>query len=309
MALGGSDLNLLLSLKVLLEEGNVTRAGQRLRMGQSTMSAALARLRRRFDDELLVRSGRDYELTPFARDLLPDVQRAVRLMGSALQLEEGFDPATSERTFRLVMSDYAIAVVHKPLVRLVEAEAPGVRLRINHLTPDAKFSDHTLIDNDVLVAPQGFGFVGDARPLWRDRMIVLADRRNSRLTDGRLTLDDLAELPHAVAHFGPTTMPPEERTLGELGIERRVALQVYGFLPLLFVIRGTDMVAVLPEKLAHLMLRENDTLVIVEPPFGEVVLAESYWYAHHRLADPAHRWLFGRLEAVHKELTRTAGPS
>ena len=91
MSLGGTDLNLLLPLKVLLEEGNVTRAGQRLDLSQPAMSAALARLRRRFDDELLVRSGRDYELTPFAQDLLPEVQHAARLMGRALHLEDDFD--------------------------------------------------------------------------------------------------------------------------------------------------------------------------------------------------------------------------
>ena len=130
MTLGGTDLNLLLSLKVLLEEGNVTRAGQRLELSQPAMSAALARLRRRFDDELLVRAGRDYELTPFARDLLPEVQHAVRLMARALQLEDEFDPATSERSFRLAMSDYAIAVVHEPLLRLIGATAP-------RRTPDA----------------------------------------------------------------------------------------------------------------------------------------------------------------------------
>ena len=96
MALGGTDLNLLLPLKVLLEEGNVTRAGQRLELSQPAMSAALARLRRRFDDELLVRAGRDYELTPFARDLLPEVQHAVRLLARALNLEDEFDPATSD---------------------------------------------------------------------------------------------------------------------------------------------------------------------------------------------------------------------
>src|SRR5215471_12155186 len=145
MALGGTDLNLLLPLKVLLEEGNVTKAGQRLALSQPAMSAALARLRRRFDDELLVRAGRDYELTPFARDLLPEVQHAVRLVGAALNLEEEFEPRTSRRTFRLTMSDYAIAVVHEPLVRLVEAEAPGVRLTIDHLGPDSSSSDRILV--------------------------------------------------------------------------------------------------------------------------------------------------------------------
>ncbi|HET8987936.1 MAG TPA: LysR family transcriptional regulator [Humibacillus sp.] len=302
MALGGTDLNLLLPLKVLLEEGNVTRAGQRLNLSQPAMSAALARLRRRFDDELLVRAGRDYELTPFARDLLPEVQHAVRLMGRALDLEEPFDPATSDRCFRLSMSDYAIAVLHEPLVRRISAAAPGIRLIIEHLGPDARSSDRVLLDFDALVAPLGFGFPGESRPLWRDRMVVMIDRRNPRLVDGSLTMADLAELPHAVAAFGPGILTPVDRAFGEAGIDRRIMLQVFGFLPLPFVIRGTDMVAVVPEKLARIHAGPDSDLVVVEPPFGEVVLAEGYWFAADRLSDPAHRWLFDRLDETADEL-------
>jgi len=305
MALGGTDLNLLLPLKVLLEEGNVTRAGQRLELSQPAMSAALARLRRRFDDELLVRAGRDYELTPFARDLLPEVQHALRLMGAALHLEEEFDPATSSRTFRLAMSDYAIAVVHEPLVRLVEAEAPGVRLSIGQLGTDLTTSPTSLIEHDALIAPMGFGFPGESRPLWRDRMVVIADRSNPRLADGRLTLEDLTVLPHAAAAFGPGVLTPVDRAFGELGINPRIALTVYGFLPLLFVIEGTDMVAVVPELLARMKVRDDGPLVQVEPPFDDVVLAEGYWFDHDRLSDPAHRWLFGRLDAVREEIAVT----
>ena len=160
VALGGTDLNLLLPLKALLEEGNVTRAGQRLGLSQPAMSAALARLRRRFNDELLTRDGREYELTSFAVDLLPEVQHAVRLMEGALRVVDGFDPARSERTFRLVMSDYAIAVVHEPLVSRVNELAPGVRLSIDPMTPQTRTSDHVLLDYDALVAPLGFGFAG-----------------------------------------------------------------------------------------------------------------------------------------------------
>ncbi|HET6940495.1 MAG TPA: LysR family transcriptional regulator [Nocardioides sp.] len=302
MALGGTDLNLLLPLKVLLEEGNVTRAGQRLELSQPAMSAALARLRRRFDDELLVRSGRDYELTPFARDLLPEVQLALRLMGAALQLEDEFDAATSERTFRLAMSDYAIAVVHEPLVRLVEQEAPGVRLSIEHLGPGVRESPTALIEYDALIAPLGIGFLGESRPFWRDRMVVIADRANPRLVDGRLTLEDLAELPHAAAGFGPGVLTPVDRAFGELHIDRKIVLQVYGFLPLAFVIEGTDLVAVVPQRLARMLVRDGGPLAEVELPFEELVLAEGYWFGADRLSDPAHRWLFGRLDAVRQEL-------
>src|SRR6476469_8419896 len=283
MTLGGTDLNLLLSLKVLLEEGNVTRAGQRLELSQPAMSAALARLRRRFDDELLVRAGRDYELTPFAKDLLPEVQHAVRLLGRALHLEDEFDPSTSRRVFHLSMSDYAIAVVHEPLLRLIRESAPGVRLSIENLGPHSRASDRVLLDNDALIAPLGFGFPGESRPLWKDRMVLLADRGNARLGADGFTLQDLAELPHAVPSFGPGVLTPADRAFGELGIERHVALQVAGFLPLPFVIAGTSMVALVPEKLARIHTRVDSPVVQVEPPFDEVVLAEGYWFAGDRL--------------------------
>jgi DNA-binding transcriptional LysR family regulator len=283
MALGGTDLNLLVCLKVLLEEGNVTRAGHRLDLSQPAMSAALARLRRRFDDELLVRAGRDYELTPFARDLLPEVQHSVRLMGRALHLEDEFDPATSERLFRMAMSDYAIAVVHQPLVQLISEAAPGVHLVIEHLGADARTDDRVLLDYHALIAP-------------------MADRRNPLLGDHGLSLDDLRRLPHAVAAFGPGILTPVDRVFGELDIDRRIALHVAGFLPLPFVIEGTEMVAVVPEKLARIHLRPDGDLVLVEPAFGEVALMEGYWFAPDRLSDPAHRWLFAQLDQLAVEL-------
>lgn len=300
--LGGTDLNLLLPLRVLLEEANVTRAGHRLQLSQPAMSAALARLRRRFDDELLVRSGRDYVLTPLARELLPEVQQAVRLVTRALRLDEAFDPATSERSFRLAMSDYAIAVVLEPLLRSISAAAPGVRLRIEPVGPDAPANDRVLLENDALVAPLGFGFPGEARPLWRDRMVLLADRSHPRLEDGRLTLEDLGDLPHAVAAFGPRTLTSVDRAFEELGVHRRVTLQVAGFLPLPFVIEGTEMVAVVPEKLARLHVRPGGGLTTVEAPLGDLVLAEGYWFTRDRLSDPAHRWLFAQLDGLADEL-------
>jgi DNA-binding transcriptional LysR family regulator len=135
-------------------------------------------------------------------------------------------------------------------------------------------------------------------------MVLIADRGNPRLVDGALTLQDLAELPHAVPSFGPGVLTPADRAFGELGIERRVALQVTGFLPLPFVIAGTSMVALVPEKLARIHTRVDSPVVLVEPPFDEVVLAEGYWFAGDRLSDPAHRWFFDRLDELAREISR-----
>lgn len=305
MGLGGADLNLLLPLKVLLEEGNVTRAGHRLELSQPAMSSTLARLRRRFDDELLVRTGREYELTPFARELLPEVQQAVRLLASALDVEEVFEPLVSSREFRLAMSDYAVAVLHGPLVRMLELQAPSVRLVIERLGPETQAPERLLHDVDAVVAPLGLQLPGLSRPLWRDRLVLIADRDNPRLDAGTLQLQDLAELPYAAASFGPGVVTVDDRALVEAGVERDVVLRVFGYLPLPFVVAGTDMVAFVPELLARLHTGDSGRLVLVEPPVGDlrgVPLVEGYWFAPDRRHDPAHRWLFDRLDAVGRQV-------
>ena len=304
MALGGMDLNLLTCLKVLLEESNVTRAGRRLQMGQPAMSVALAKLRRRFDDELLTRRGRDYELTPLAAELLPEVQEAVRLVNAALQIEEDFDPSTSERLFRFTMSDYAIAVVHDPLLSRIRELAPHIRLQVDPLGPDLRGSERVLVDYDILIGPLGYGFPGQSRLLWQDRFVCLVDARNPRLTEAGLTLEDLAVLPHAVATFGRGNLTPVDRAFDEQRIERRVEVQVSGWLPLPFVIEGTDMVAVAPERLARIHAAPHGPLVLVEPPFGHVELIEGYWFAASRLSDAAHRWLFQQFDEVAEILSK-----
>ncbi|MBB2891878.1 LysR family transcriptional regulator [Flexivirga oryzae] len=302
MGLGGTDLNLLVAMQALLEEGNVTNAGKRLELSQPAMSGALAKLRRRFDDELLTRSGRDYELTPLARELLPQVQRAVHLLGRAMQVEEEFDPATSTRLFRLTMSDYAIAVLHEPLMAVISAQAPHLRLQIDKMGPDLRASERVLVDYDVMVGPQGFGFLGENRPLWRDRMVCLVDRGNPRLRNGRLELADLRALSYAVGEFGPGNLTPADRAAAELGLDRRVSVQVSGWLPLPFVIQGTDMVAVLPDRLARMVIGPGTTLTVADSPFDDVPLVEGYWFAPSRLDDPAHCWLFDRLDETREAL-------
>jgi DNA-binding transcriptional LysR family regulator len=120
------DLNLLVALGALLEERNLTRAGEKTNMSQPAMSGALARLRRHFDDELLVRDGRQYQLTPLAHRLLPDVRDALRQVERTLEARPEFDLA-STRTFSLAMSDYAVTVLVDPLLRRVQELAPGSR--------------------------------------------------------------------------------------------------------------------------------------------------------------------------------------
>jgi DNA-binding transcriptional LysR family regulator len=304
MSLGGTDLNLLNALRVLLEEVNVTHAGRRLNMGQPAMSGALARLRRQFGDELLVRSGRDYELTPMAQDLLPVVQRAQRLLSEALMIGEAFEPPTSRRVFRFALSDYALAVLYEPLMRRISAQAPNLSLEFDPISADARESDREILDHDVLIGPMGYGFPGIEEMFFRDHMVCIVDKGNTRLTDAELTLESLSQLPHAIATFGRNNLTPADRILGELGVTRRVQVAVTGWMALPFVIEGTDMVAVVPSRLAERFCTPDGPIAVIEPPFGDVDLIEGFWCQEAKLAEPAQQWLVSVLRDVAVELIR-----
>jgi DNA-binding transcriptional LysR family regulator len=290
MAIGGVDLNLLVTLRALLEEGNVTHAGCRVGMSQPAMSIALGRLRRHYKDELLVRSGRDYSLTPLAKALLPSVQESLRLIESALDLSDGFVPASSSRTFSILLSDYSIMVLIEPLLRRVHEQAPDVGLELSPIPPDMQESERGLLQHDLLIAPMGFRFLGRSEVIFRDRFVCIVDPGNSRLRDGWLSLEDLGKLPHAAATFGHSGLNPAERALDELGVARHVQVTTVGWLSLPFVVAGTDLVAVLPERLARRVAAAAG-VTVAEPPFGRVELVEAAWWHPMRTADPALAWL------------------
>ena len=147
MAFGGVDLNLLVILQALLEEGSVTRAGIRVGMPQPTVSTALARLRRHYKDELLVRSGNGYALTPLARSLLPSVQESMRLIGEAFSLENSQQPPASSRKFTISLSDYSVVLLGDLLLHREHELAPEIHVEMCRVTPE------TFEESDRWAAP------------------------------------------------------------------------------------------------------------------------------------------------------------
>lgn len=290
MSVGGVDLNLLVTLRALLEEENVTHAGARLGMSQPSMSIALGRLRRHYKDELLVRHGRGYCLTPLARTLLPSVAESLRLMDAAFGNSDAFVPAKSDRVFSITLSDYSISVLIEPLLRRVHDQAPMVGLELSPIPPDMQESDRGLREHDLLIGPMGFAFPGESELIFRDRFVCIVDPANPRLRNGWLSLEDLGALPHATATFGHSKPNPAERVLEELGVRRHVQVTVSGWLPLPFVVAGTDQVAIVPERLAR-RVAEPAGVAVAEPPFGLVELIEAAWWHPGRSADPALLWL------------------
>lgn len=288
MVSGETDLNLLVALRALLEEANVTRAGARIGSGQSTMSSALARLRTLFHDELLVRVGRDYELTPLARQILPQIQLTLPLVAQALGQDEPFDPATSRRTFRIQVSDFS-AVVLGPVLALAQAEAPGIRFDTLRLPAAPTDAMRDLLANDFVVAPPGIGIEVDSMDLFRDDYVVVADRDNPVIAGGTISLEDFLASPFIRCDFGRAHITAAERRMHELDLHPRVRVTTSTLLSIPLTVSGTALIGVVPSRLAADSAAVTGT-VWAPTPFPRAELIQRLWWHRAHAHDPGHVW-------------------
>ena len=299
--LRGADLNLLVALGALLEQRNLTRAGERINMSQPAMSAVLARLRKHFDDELLVRVGRGYVLTPLAARTLPLAQEALRQAEAALEVPPDFDPATSARQLSISISDYAMTVMLAPLLELLRRRAPFIGVEVDPLPRDSDDTESYLQRRDLLIGGLGLGIPGRRQVVFRDRFVCIADRHNPRAARGSLTLDEVAGARHAAANFGRGTVTPPERALLPRGIQPDNAVIVPGLLPVPFAVAGTRLIAFVPERLARRCAGPLG-LVIVDVDWEPPELVEAAHWHPGRSTDPTLQWLRGILREVSSAL-------
>jgi DNA-binding transcriptional LysR family regulator len=297
MALGGIDLNLLVILQALLEEGNVTRAGMRLGMPQPAVSNALGRLRRHYRDELLLRSGNGYDLTPLARSLLPSVRESTRLIGQTFFPGQADQPPVGDRMFTICLSDYSMTVLGEPLLRRVHDLAPDASIQLRLATSELADGDRGLLGYDLLIGPPRLVSTGQPEVIMRDRLVYVADPANPRLRDGGFTVEDLAALPHAAARFPDSGSDPAAMALLRHGIAANVVLTTGGWLTLPFLVAGTDLVAAVPERLAR-RTGAAAGVMIVEPPLGIMELVEAAWWHPLHATDLPLTWLRGIVAEI-----------
>ncbi|WP_031044100.1 LysR family transcriptional regulator [Streptomyces sp. NRRL F-5650] len=304
MNLSSLDLNLVVALRALLEERNVTRAGRRVGLSQPAMSAALSRLRRHFDDDLLARVGGHYELTALGQMLLDRVSTAYDLLERLFASQADFDPARESREFRLLASDYAVAVFGAELARVVHREAPGIRLRFTQTpTTVVDDTDTLLSTTDGLLMPHGVISDFPATDLYEDRWVFLVAEEHPSVGD-RLTREDLARLPWVT--YQRTYDAPAVRQLGMLGVEPRVEVSVDGFQIMPLLVSGTRRIALVQARLARL-LAPLAAVRVLEPPYEAVPLREAMWWHPVHTHDAAHLWLRETAARVGRRMAEGSG--
>ena len=289
------DLNLLVTLDVLLAEGSVARAGRRLRLSPSAMSRALARLRDATGDPLRVRAGRDLVPTPRAVELRERVYQLVQEAEAVLRPVGKLNVKEMVRTFALRSSEGFVENFGPRLITRVNEEAPGVRLRfVPKIDKDGALLRDGMIDLETGVVGEAMSPELRAQALFRDRFIGVVRTEHS-LSQGRITLARYAEGRHILVSRGRKEKGAIDEALKSAGFEREIATIVGGFATAVALVRDSDLIASVPEKHTE-SLRTG--LYSFPLPLAVPEITVSLLWHPRQDADPAHRWLRGLVREI-----------
>ncbi|KRR24314.1 LysR family transcriptional regulator [Bradyrhizobium lablabi] len=304
MRFKGLDLNLLVALDALMTERNLTAAARSINLSQPAMSAAVARLRAYFRDELFTMRGRELVPTPRAERLAAPIREALVHIQLSIISRDTFNPAKSDRRFRILLSDFMTVVFFRRILDRVAQEAPAVRFEF---LPFIDEPDELLRRGEVdfLVLPELF--MSSAHPkatLFEETLVCVGCRTNKQLSR-QLTFDKYISMGHVAAKFGQTLRPNiEEWFLLEHGLKRRIEVAVQGFTMIPPMLSGTERIATMPSRLAQ-HFAKTMPLRIVETPLPLPAFTEAIqWPALHN-TDPASIWM---RRIMLQEATRMASP-
>lgn len=297
MRFKGLDLNLLQTLAVLIERESVTRAAEQLHISQPALSAALARLRRHFDDPLLVPFGRQMRATPFALEIKGPLTNLLTEIDALVGRSAQFDPVAAQRTFRVMASDFILLAVLGPLLPRLEAEAPGIRIE----TVPPGDAGLAMIDSgeiDLFISPPQFLHPGHpVTPLFEDEHVV-AGWRDNPLVQRPLDRATMAEAQFVSVQLGRSNgLSFAESELARAGLPLRRSLMVpyFGAVPHLLI--GTGRLAVLQRRLVEQVAR--DLPLVWQPlPVAIPLMAESAQVHRTRASDAALNWLIDALRTT-----------
>jgi DNA-binding transcriptional LysR family regulator len=296
MNLANLDLNLLVALEALLVEESVGRAARRVGLSQPAMSHALNRLRGLLGDPLLVRVGARMQPTLRAEAMREPLREALEKVRGVLRTE-AFDPRTSERTFRVLMSDYASGVVLAPLLLRLRREAPLVKVEVcpwhgrrGDLLEAARAADAALTCETEL--PGGF----HRQRLYTDRDAIAVRRGHPRLK-ALSAVDEFLAADHVAVVEREFSEDPVDAWLRGEGRTRRIALEVPHYVQALHLVARTDLVAVIPERLIRAYAAAL-SLRALPVPIDAGTFDEHLLHPTRTHADSGCAWFRGVLREV-----------
>jgi DNA-binding transcriptional LysR family regulator len=308
MNLAAIDLNLLVAFEALITERNVTRAGQRIGLGQPAMSAALARLRTIFRDELLVRvPGAPMRPTAKAQALHAPISEILARVRHVFDAETDFDPSAARAVFRIATGDHPATLVLPRFIEALSEAAPHIDVRVFALDKRDGFErvDHGEID--LLIGSfRNLPKRIRRQRLYTDGYVCIARSGNRHLEpDGDITLEGYVAAPHVLMTLAADDRGIVDEVLAQQGLRRRVAVTVSDFHLVPRIVARTDMIGHLPRRIATELARGFD-LVLLPPPVPLPPWNVDVFWGGVSDAEPAAKWLRTRLFEIGRAIEAEA---
>lgn len=295
--LAALDLGLLRVFEALMTERQVTRAARRLNLTQSAVSNALARLRLLFDDELFIRTARGMEPTMLATEIARPIIAALDNLRGALTKAASFDPASATVTFRLAMSEYAELVLAPRLIGRLRALAPSAHLAIRHAEKEdaLRLIEEDAVELAIGMLPKGAPQMSQAS-LLKDRLVTLLRRDHPAAK--RLTRQRFLDFPHILISAAGNRRGAVDRVLAREGAARNLATVVSHLSTVPQVLRDSDYLCTLPERVAREIAAPYGLVIVPTPVEVEDFIALGMaWHRRHD-RQPAALWLRGVIEEI-----------
>jgi DNA-binding transcriptional LysR family regulator len=282
------DFNLLKALDALLDERSVTRAAERLNLTQPAVSGMLTRLRDSFDDPLFVRAQRGIVPTLRAQQLAVPVKQLLSDIEHILQ-PQAFDPITASMTLTIASTDYALRAVVVPFLSALRVQAPSIRVAVQPVDNQNLLSQLDRGDVDwALVTPDSTAAGLHAAKLFDERYVCVMRADHPDAVGETLALDRFCALDHAlVSSSGGAFQGVTDQALARIGRSRRVTVSVSSFLVLPEILMASDLIAVVPRRLAT----KSNGLIMLEPPVDTPGFSKTVAWHERTHHDPGHKWL------------------
>ena len=284
------DLRLLRMFDLIYSTRSVTRAAEQMGQKQPTISIWLAKLRRQLGDPLFVRTAEGMQPTPRADELIVTAREVLRSMRDFSNARPAFDPATARREFSICMADSSHLCLMPQLLAHVRSVAPHVRLVAARIDGDTA---HALQSG---AADLALGFVPwlesgfYQQTLFPQDWVCLVNRDHPRV-QGSLTLRDYNREAHVAITAGTGAQLLED-ALSRDAVERRVVVELPGFLGLSGIVSATDLIATLPRQIGETLASMAQLRVMECPLTLPPFLIKQHWHARYH-DEPGSRWLRG----------------
>ena len=294
----------LMLLEALARTRSISAAAAHLGLSQPAASHALARLRRDSQDPLFVRTSAGMRVTPYGERLARSAADALAALRAALQANPGFDPRTSRRTFHVYMSDVGQMVFLPRLLARLERDAPGVRLRVR---PVPTRDPQTLLEAGEVDLAVGYFTTLSAgffqKRLFREHYVCAVRSDHPAFRSG-MTLAAFRSVPHAFADSSGMAHELLERKLNAQRMKRDIKLYVPQFMVLPLVIAHSDLLVIMPGRLADEFAKLVPLKVMDLPAKVPPYDIKVFWHERFR-HDPSNVWLREMFVELFSESSRT----